>query len=277
MNEKLVENHFKFGENWEKLVATISDDGLRSAIEDLSGFLGTDTLQGKSFLDIGCGSGLHSLAAYKMGASSIISLDIDPKNVTNVQNIKRKFQVPSTAAWTEGLLSIVEADQVKKLKPADIVYSWGVLHHTGDMWNAIRNAASLVKPGGQFYIMLYRDSHLAGMWKFIKRVYTFSPSPVQFLLRILYAGMLLTALALSGRNPARVVRDYGKKMRGMTWYVDVVDWLGGYPFEYCSAEECIDFLKPMGFKLTKIYPEISPRQLGLKGTGSYTFLFERAK
>ncbi len=276
-NEKLVENHFKFGENWEKLIQSVDEHSLSAAVADLKEFMGVESLVGRSFLDIGCGSGLSSLAAYKLGAEKIVSVDIDPKNVANVDALKRKFNVPSNANWTAALVSIVEAGDLTKLPNADIVYSWGVLHHTGDMWNAIQNSAKLVKPKGQLYLMLYRDAHLAGLWKMIKWTYVKSPAAGQWLLRNLFAGGLLFGACLAGKNPFRIVRDYGKKMRGMTWYVDVTDWIGGYPFEYCSAEEVIEFLKPQGFHLQKITPKISKRPWGVRGTGSYTFLFEKTQ
>jgi len=163
---------------------------------------------------------------------------------------------------------------------ADVVCSWGVLHHTGAMWAAIANAAGLVRPGGLLYLMLYRDATCAPIWKFIKRFYVASPRPVQFLMRNSFAGIQITGMLLKHKSPAKVrkmIRDYGGDSRGMSWYIDSTDWIGGYPFEYAEAEEVTAFLEAKGFELTKIEPQITPKPFGLRGTGSYQYLFQRAK
>src|ERR1700730_17946809 len=123
-NEQLLESHFKFGENWEKLVAQIDERRLAAAVADITAFLKGKSLVGKSFLDIGCGSGLSSLAAFRMGAASIVSVDIDPLNVTNVESLKRAFNVPPHYGWRAYECSIV-APEAAKLAAAEVAYSVG--------------------------------------------------------------------------------------------------------------------------------------------------------
>jgi len=274
LDETKLETHFGFGENWSKLIQQIDEKRLKNAIEDIQLFL-KNGLEGRSFLDIGCGSGLSSLAAYNLGAKSITSVDIDPLNIENTNFLKNKFKVADGYPWAVKIASIVSEYDVKSLPMSDVVYSWGVLHHTGAMWQAITNTVSLVNPGGNLYLMLYRDATLAPVWKQIKRFYVKSPGFLKFLIRNVFAGIQLAGIAAKGKNPLKVIKKYGETSRGMSWYIDSTDWIGGYPFEYAEAEEVISFLEKYGFKLKKIYPEITPKALGWRGTGSYQYLFEK--
>jgi 2-polyprenyl-3-methyl-5-hydroxy-6-metoxy-1,4-benzoquinol methylase len=275
-DETHLKTHFGFGENWSRLVGQIDSQKLEVAVADIRSFLGE--LNGRDFLDIGCGSGLSSLAAYNLGAGSIVSVDIDPLNIENTKALKAKFSVPDSFPWIVKVGSIVSQQDVSSLASADIVYSWGVLHHTGAMWRGVTNAASLVKPGGMLYLMLYRDAALAPIWKAIKRTYVKSPRAVKFAMRNAFAGLQIAGMLVKHKSPAKVrkiIREYGATSRGMSWYIDSTDWVGGYPFEYAEAETVIAFCEKAGFKLRKISPEISPRTLGWRGTGSYQYLFEK--
>lgn len=271
-DETSLDSHFGFGKNWSKLIKEIDEKKLQSAIDDISSFMFKD-LSNKSFLDIGCGSGLSSLAAYKMGANSIISVDIDPQNIINTNYLKEKFEVPNNFPWQVKIASIVSDSDIKNLPQSDIVYSWGVLHHTGAMWKAIFNTSSLVKPNGYLYLMLYRDAHLAPVWKWIKKFYVKSPGIFKYFIRNSFAAIQIIGILLKGKNPFKIIREYGNKGRGMSWFIDSTDWIGGYPFEYTEAEKVIEALKNRGFELINIYPKITPKSSGWKGTGSYQYLF----
>ena len=275
-DETQLNSHFSFGKNWSKLIGQVDSRKLQAAIVDLRSFLGQ--CEGREFLDIGCGSGLSSLAAYHLGAGKITSIDIDPINIENTKKLKANFDVPDSYPWTVRVGSIVSSEDVKSLPKADVVYSWGVLHHTGAMWQGITNAASLVKGDGMLYLMIYRDAVCAPIWKVIKRTYVESPGFVQYLIRNTFAGVQIAGMLAKHRSPRKVrqvIADYGLTSRGMSWYIDSTDWIGGYPFEYAEAETVIAFLAKAGFKLRKIYPEIGPKPFGWQGTGSYQYLFQK--
>lgn len=276
INEKNLETHFEFGKNWEKLVNQLNDDAVAESTRKMADFTGFSDFKNKTFLDIGCGSGLSSLAAFKLGAKSISSVDIDPQNIKNVEAVKQKFNVPAQYSWSAWVSSIVEAKDVHQLPRADIVYSWGVLHHTGSMWEGIDHCTRLVNPGGYLYLMLYRDAFFASTWKNIKYFYTKAPQIIKWAMRNTFASLLILGAILKGKNPARIIRDYPKKSRGMSWYIDVTDWVGGYPFEYASAEETTRFLESRGFRILKISPKPDGKfNLGYRGTGSYEYLAQK--
>jgi SAM-dependent methyltransferase len=275
MDEKLLNAHFEFGKNWETFLKNIDEESVQQAMVDIAAFLSPSQVKGRTFVDIGCGSGLSSLAAYRLGASKIYSYDIDPVNIRNAEHIKTLFKVPKDFPWVSDVASIVDAHGLIDFPKADLIYAWGVLHHTGAMWNAIKNTAALVKPNGQLYLMLYRDAKLAGAWKIIKRTYVKSPTVIKFIIRNLFAVIQICGIMAKGKNPFKSIKNYGIKSRGMSWYADITDWIGGYPFEYAEAEDVISFLEPLGFELSKIYPSISPKGWGFWGTGSYQYLFTK--
>lgn len=275
MDEKLLNAHFEFGENWKQFLTNIDEKKVQSAMNDISSFLGPGVMKGRTFVDIGCGSGLSSLAAYRLGASKIYSYDIDPVNIRNTEYLKTLFKIPIDFPWTTKVASIVKAESVRGMPKADLIYAWGVLHHTGAMWDALQNTAALVQPDGLLYLMLYRDAKFAGVWKSIKRTYVKSPSVIKFIMRNVFAAILISGIIAKGKNPIKSIKNYGIKSRGMSWYTDVTDWIGGYPFEYAEAEDIVSFLDPLGFKLSKINPSISPKSSGLWGTGSYQYLFTK--
>src|SRR3989339_882349 len=146
-----MEKRFAFGKNWKRFVDYALDERrIEEAVKSLKEFMKISDFNGKTFLDIGCGSGLFSYAAYKLGAKEVISFDIDIQSVKCCELLKSRENNPKNWKVIHG--SILDKEFIKKLPRADIVYSWGVLHHTGKMWQAIENAAKLVKPGGCFYI-----------------------------------------------------------------------------------------------------------------------------
>ena len=55
----------------------------------------------------------------------------------------------------------------------DIVYCWGVLHHTGNMWKAIDNSTEFVSDTGLYYISIYVKNRFCGVWAKIKKTYTY--------------------------------------------------------------------------------------------------------
>jgi SAM-dependent methyltransferase len=262
------ETHFAFGENWKSYSRTVNQKRIDSAKEGVRKLF-PDGLVGRTFLDIGCGSGLHSLAALSLGASSVTAVDIDENSVGTAQELLIKYA--PDLRWTAKVASVfdVSPDVLGKF---DVVYSWGVLHHTGDMWKAIDCATNFVNSGGQFAIAIYSGTTCDSMWKVEKKFYSRAPRPVQWSIRQIYMTALLARQTLMGENPISYVRNY-PEMRGMNFSHDAHDWLGGYPYETATAAEIRDCIYQMGFTELRSFP--LPISFGLFGSGCHEFVFQK--
>lgn len=235
---------FSFGENWQKYVGRLDEQKIAQAQESLDVSFGGAPLEGHSFLDLGCGSGVFSLAARRRGAH-VTSVDIDPASVACAEHLRGQDD-----GWRIVPQSVLDPTG---LPQADRVYSWGVLHHTGAMWEAVDKALSLVAPGGLACIALYnRPNHLP-VHMFLKRTYNRLPAGVLRRLMTLAYGSawLLVGGATRRLDPISHVRHYGDDARGMSFWRDIEDWLGGLPFEFTEPEEFRRHV-PDGFELVEV-------------------------
>lgn len=262
-----VSTHFAFGENWGHFLGYINDDSIARAEAGLLELIPAERLYGASFLDIGCGSGLSSLAALRLGVNRLVAVDIDPQSVEATRKLLSS-RAPG-AGFTVAERSIFETGS--DLGQFDIVYSWGVLHHTGAMWEAIGQAGKLVRPGGLLVIAIYAKTRSCSAWRTIKHYYSAAPKERQKLMRGLYKALFFSKLVLTGQSPKQYVAGYAA--RGMNFDVDLHDWIGGYPYESASADEIVGFLRPRGFRAAQV-PE-TPLTPGIFGSGCAEYVFER--
>lgn len=249
---------FEFGENWQRFLGTIDEQRIRQAEQSLQTMLQTDTLQGKRFLDIGSGSGLFSLAARRLGAQ-VCSFDYDPRSVACTRELKRRY-FANDPAWRIEEGSVLQPDYMAGLGQFDVVYSWGVLHHTGAMWQALDQAAQRVAPGRQIFIAIYNDQGgTSRRWHLLKRIYNRLPAFLRLPYTLLTMGprelKFLAQFSLKGRpqDYFRHIAHYSRNsLRGMSYWHDVVDWIGGYPFEVAKPEQIFDFFRQRGFTLQRL-------------------------
>lgn len=254
---------FDFGENWDHYSRTVLDEPrLTAAIDSLAGLIGPERLAGASFCDVGSGSGLFTIAAGKLGVARALGFDVNPTGVEVAHRNLERFapELAGRIAFRQG--SALDAGFVGTLGRFDVVYAWGSLHHSGSMWPAIETVAPLVAPGGVFVLALYNRHWTSPIWTLIKILYNLSPG----ILRKLWdwglgSLMLLATWAITRSNPLR-------KERGMEFWVDVTDWLGGYPYEYASVEEVRERLGALGFDLLEVRPPRVP-------TGCNEFILRR--
>jgi SAM-dependent methyltransferase len=242
---------FKFGENWASFSRGIDESRIVAAKQSLKKLFGEEALANKSFLDIGCGSGLFSIAAAQLGARSILGLDVDPMSVATSQN-NAAYWLKSPPAISFRQLSVLDADQMNKLGMFDIVYSWGVLHHTGNMKVALENAGQRVAPDGMLMIAIYNKHWSSPLWKPIKWFYNHAGRWGQKVLIWIFTPIIFLAKWLvTFKNPL-------KMQRGMEFMHNVVDWVGGYPYEYASISEMSVALEKIGFEMLTVLPAKVP-------------------
>jgi 2-polyprenyl-6-hydroxyphenyl methylase/3-demethylubiquinone-9 3-methyltransferase len=259
---------FDFGQNWKEFSENaLTDEKIHEARVALQDLLDED-IAGKTFLDIGFGQGMSLLLATERNAVTY-GCDINPKCKQVLDANKARFfpslsdrDVPCVVG---SILerSVVEALAAKSTTGAyDVVHSWGVLHHTGDMTRAIEHAASLVRKDGLFVLALYNRHWTSSTWLAIKWLYCKSPEFLQrAFIAIMYPVIWLAKFIVTGKSPMR-------QQRGMDFMYNVIDWVGGYPYEYESITETTQRMKKLGFELVKAVPAEVP-------TGCNEFVFRR--
>ncbi|QQS20624.1 MAG: class I SAM-dependent methyltransferase [Candidatus Moraniibacteriota bacterium] len=248
-------HHFSFGKNWLDFLKTVNGQRKEEAKKSLLKFLGgSESIQGKTFIDVGCGSGLFSLAAYELGASRVVSVDIDDFSIACATHLRETLGNPKQ--WHIQKVSALDAEGIKSLGTFDVVYSWGVLHHTGDMYRALQNVLGLVRSGGIFYVALYNEniSHwregTSKFWLRVKRLYNHSPAFLKRIYLAVFLAYYFVGSLILFRNPFTYIRNHVSS-RGMDWYHDRIDWIGGYPYEYAPPDAIINFFGDRGFLCRK--------------------------
>jgi SAM-dependent methyltransferase len=245
-------DRFAFGQNWTSFLAEVDGPAITAAQRALCDLLKVESLAGLTFLDVGCGSGLSSLAARRLGAR-VHSFDFDTDSVSATRSLKERF-APGDAHWHIEQGSALDSTYLEGLGTWDVVYSWGVLHHTGAMWKAINLVSNRVAPRGLLALAIYNDQGFQSRgWHAIKHAYVKIP-----VLRPLL--VVASAPALWGPSLLRAVLklELGqwwagyKRERGMSRWHDLLDWVGGYPFEVASVESIDRYCSDRGFALENV-------------------------
>jgi ubiquinone/menaquinone biosynthesis C-methylase UbiE len=254
---------FDFGQNWQDFSASRLDDlHIEQARQHFRELMADVDLTGKTFLDVGFGQGLSLLIAHQEGAM-VTGLDINPKCAQVVERNKQALGVEEDIETLVG--SVLNPEDLAKLqgRQFDIVHSWGVLHHTGDMASAINNACRFVKPDGHLVLAIYNRHWSSLPWLWVKWFYCQVPRVVQkIMIGLLYPVICLAKFLVTGQNPFRM-------SRGMDFFYNVVDWVGGYPYEYASIDETVELMKSKGFDAVKIVSAKVP-------TGCNEFVFKKS-
>ena len=241
---------YGFGNNWQSYLSTLTDERIGEAEKSIMDMLGVNSLNDKKILDIGSGSGLFSLAMRNLGAE-VHSFDYDPASVACTRELRSRYYL-NDPDWIVEEGSVLDEEFLKSLSTYDIVYSWGVLHHTGNMWTALENAASLVKKNGFIIIAIYNDQGgKSQFWKKVKKYYCSGILGKTIVSIVFIPLFFLKSIISSFIKMENEFTSY-KSKRGMSITHDWFDWLGGYPFEVASVEEIFHFFQKRGFVLKNI-------------------------
>ncbi len=243
-NDKVT---FSFGKNWISYLDTVADDEVQRAEDDIKLWLDNLDFGDGTVLDIGSGSGIHSLAFHRLGSKSVHSFDYDEHSVSATRTLWQRAGSPSN--WVVEHGSILDGDYCASLGKFDVVYSWGVLHHTGKMWEAVANAFGLVAPGGHIWISLYKKGPRYSRDLELKRKYNKSSRFGKRLMEWKRIGRFMLSRARHLQNPFAWNKKLG---RGMNVYHDVIDWLGGLPYETATEDEVLTFARKREFTLERV-------------------------
>ena len=188
---------FEFGKNWSAFLSVLDDERIATAVESLKKMLECDDLAGKTFLDIGSGSGLFSLAARRLGAK-VHSFDFDSNSFACTQELRNRY-FPNDPNWRVEQGSALDA-----------------------------------------------DCRLPRVLK--------TPFAIAVILPDEGKSLLKSLITLRPWNYIRSWTRY-KNGRGMNRWHDIIDWVGGFPYEYASVDRIFEFYKQRGFTLVKVKSE----------------------
>jgi len=239
---------FSFGENWKDFLGSVRPESIEAAQRDIVDWLGGAGFAGRSVLDIGCGSGIHSFCFYQGGAQQLLSFDVDRHSVEATQSFWRRAGQP--ANWTVMHGSVLDDGFTANLGRFDVVYSWGVLHHTGAMWEAVGRACKLVAPGGRLWISLYTKGPTYPVHLALKQRYNRASWLGKKWMAWTEILRIMRRRMKQGQNPFTWNE---RRIRGMNVYHDLIDWLGGLPYEVADADEVIQFCAPRGLKPDRVF------------------------
>ncbi len=274
-------DRFEFGENWARFLSTLDDKRIDVAKQSLQALIQVNEFKQLRFLDAGSGSGLFSLAASQLGAD-VTSFDLDQNSVACTRQLKERF-CPDSISWNVLEGSLADRNFLNSLGRFDVVYCWGVIHHTGEMWNCLENLLPLVKPGGRIVLAIYNDeSYISGIWQGIKRTYQKIPKmtrpifvavvgAVLFFKRLIVTIMASCLRLFMLKNPFVPFLNWANetKSRGMNGWHDLVDWVGGWPFEVAKPEAVFRFMRDRDFVMQDFSTS------GGHGCNEFVFVRER--
>ena len=258
---------FDFGSNWHSFLSSITNERILIAEQHLQSVLqlGNMGLAGKTFLDVGSGSGLFSLAAYRLGGK-VLSFDLNPLAVTCARELRAMYG-GNADDWAIVEGDMLDASFLHSLGRFNVVYAFGSLHHTGNMWQALRDVVGCIAPKGQLYLGIYNDQGMRSrMWKLVKQTYC-TGTAGKLVIESMFMPYYFVRFCIASVKLRRNQFAHYKTNRGMSAFHDWRDWLGGLPFEVASFNAVTNTVSDMGFWVAWAMPT--------KGAGNNQWTFVR--
>jgi len=262
---------FQFGENWWRFLETVDEARIERAERALIELLGQDRLDGLTFLDIGSGSGLSSLAARRLGAT-VTSFDYDRQSVVSTRALRERHY-PDDEAWRIEEGSILDHEFLRTLPTFDIVYAWGLASHRPHVGVARKRRGTGPSRGQTRDRHLQRSGKATRVWTRVKRSYNALPGRLRWLVlgpaaAWIWGPAMIRDVAVL--RPFATWREY-HHVRGMSPWRDLVDWVGGYPFETAKPEQVFEYYRRKRFRLVRL-----TTCGGGFGCNEFVFINERA-
>jgi 2-polyprenyl-6-hydroxyphenyl methylase/3-demethylubiquinone-9 3-methyltransferase len=187
-------------------------------------------VKGKNVLDGGSGSGMVSVGFALLGAN-VTGVDITPQCVENGKRNAERFGV-QCRFFCKDLTDLDLGNE-----RFDIVYSWGVIHHSEDARKSFSNLAKHLKPGGEMVLAVYLKTYLSGFWNFSRVFYQKAPkwfqsifresgscflNGVDFIKKLIFGK---SRYMLRGTNNKELINDwFGVPHRTFHSYDEVFQW-----------------------------------------------------
>ena len=194
-------------------------------------------VKGKKVLDAGSGSGMVSIAFAVMGAS-VTGVDITSKCIENGRKRAKAFGVECRFVQSDLTMLDLHED-------FDIIYSWGVLHHTADAKASFFRLVEHLRPGGEIIIAVYLRTAFSSFWNFSRVFYQSSPGFAKTAFRrsasVLLNGydavrkalMKKERYMLRGTSNEELVNDwFGVPHRTFHTYTEVYEWFREKGLDY---------------------------------------------
>ncbi len=105
------------------------------------------SLEGKTVLDVGCGSGYHAWRMRGLGAQLVLGIEPMPKYICQYKVLKH--YLPEEPVF---VLPLCAEDMPKNMQCFDTVFSMGVLYHRKSPIGHLEELKALLKPGGELVL-----------------------------------------------------------------------------------------------------------------------------
>jgi SAM-dependent methyltransferase len=137
---------------------------------------------GKRVLDAGSGNGRWTVGLLRLGCD-VLAVDASSHALDRVSEAVREHAPGSLDRLETRAVDLLDLPADLAAERFDLVFSFGVLHHTGDTYAALRNVAALVRDGGVLFLYLYGQQSVSGRSRAALELRRLALAPLPFELK----------------------------------------------------------------------------------------------